>query len=192
MFQTNPLVARIASLFEGQKVFYSSIVYLNEGKKFIINKNEETPYFEKDWQCYSFLRCYANTLITTGKSLFMQVPFSGPKKIFTKVTLPVATKILKRCTKISEKIKNRMFMSWLIQCKKMKCWLILILDFTMCFFQILWIKNQLKSFLFLKSWELWSIRTSLLFWLSAVRWWWNNTSRRSSKTKFKISLTECI
>jgi hypothetical protein len=98
-------------LFEGQKVFYSSIVYLNEGKKFIINKNEETPYFEKDWQCYSFLRCYANTLITTGKSLFMQVPFSGPKKIFTKVTLPVATKILKRCTKISEKIKNRMFMS---------------------------------------------------------------------------------
>lgn len=73
ILQSDPFVQTLASLIEGKKTLFSSIVYLNQGRTYIIKKNSETPYFDKDWQCYSFLRSYAKTLITTGKHLLLTV-----------------------------------------------------------------------------------------------------------------------
>ena len=72
LFQSNPLMARLAELTQGNKILFSSIVYLNNAKSYIIKKTEDTPYFEQDWQCYSFYRSYANTSITTGIFYFNQ------------------------------------------------------------------------------------------------------------------------
>lgn len=66
LFQANSLIIKFAQFIEGKKVLFSSIVYLNQGKKYIIAKTPSTPYFSNDWQCYSLSRCYASTLITTG------------------------------------------------------------------------------------------------------------------------------
>lgn len=66
LFQANPLMVKLAELTQGKEVLFSSIVYVNQAKAYIIKKTEDTPYFEQDWQCYSFYRSYANTSITTG------------------------------------------------------------------------------------------------------------------------------
>ncbi len=59
-------MVNLAELTQGNKILFSSIVYVNQAKSYIIKKTEKTPYFEQDWQLYSFYRSYANTSITTG------------------------------------------------------------------------------------------------------------------------------
>jgi hypothetical protein len=110
LFQVNSLMVKLAELTQGKKVLFSSIVYLNQAKAHIIKKAEDTPYFEQDWQCYSFYRSYAKTLISTGKFQSIKAPFCEQKKICSSHTSHVGIRRLKRCMPISELVRNKMSM----------------------------------------------------------------------------------
>ncbi len=137
LFQANPLMVKLAELTQGKKVLFSSIVYQNQAKAYIIKKTEDTPYFEQDWQCYSFYRSYAKTSITTGKLQSIKVLFCEQKKIYSSLISHVGIRELKRCMPISEPVRNKMSMWWHGQCTERKYWHILILISTMSLRKIL-------------------------------------------------------
>ncbi len=137
LFQVNPLMVKLAELTQGKKVLFSSIVYLNQAKAYIIKKAEDTPYFEQDWQCYSFYRSYAKTSISTGKLQSIKVPFCEQKKICSSLISHVGIRELKRCMPISEPVRSKMSMWWHGQCTDRRYWHILILIYTMSLRKIL-------------------------------------------------------
>jgi hypothetical protein len=68
LFRNDKILSDIASLFENSRVYFSSLYYAKGNDRYLIEKKEGVPYFEKDWQTYSILRANAKLTGITGNS----------------------------------------------------------------------------------------------------------------------------
>ena len=66
VYQQNNLMAQMVKLVEDKKVLFSSTVYCDGGKTYVIKKNSGKPIFDIDRPIYSMVRGMSKTLITSG------------------------------------------------------------------------------------------------------------------------------